>query len=73
MIIILQPLTNVNWFFDFFVFIFRVGNGGRYNESIVCVAGTGMKIYQNLCNGCQLRFPVLQYFLRRVGIVREVS
>lgn len=37
------------------------------------VAGTGMKIYQNLCNGCQPRFPVLQYFLRRVGIVRKVS
>ena len=24
-------------------------------------------------NGCQPRIPVLQYFLRRVGIVREVS
>lgn len=35
MIIILQPLTNVNWFFDFFVFNFRVGDGGRYNESVV--------------------------------------
>lgn len=36
MIIILQPLTNVNWFFEvFFVIIFRVGDGGWDDESIV--------------------------------------
>ena len=28
--------------------VFRVGSGDRDDESIACVAGIGMKIYQNL-------------------------